>query len=90
MPSEREGKLMGELRATRQKQARLRYQTRYMQSRLERLRKAVSLALTALDEEKPEAATRLLELGLATNSDDPDPQHTPQGAKRRGKGKRND
>lgn len=80
-----EGKLRGELRATRKKQATLRYQVRHMQSRLERLRQAVSLALTALDQGKPEAAAELLERGLARESHDPDPTYTPEGARGRGR-----
>lgn len=83
MPSEREGKLIGELRATRQKQARLRHQVRYQHKRLERLRKAADLALIALEEGRPDAAQTLLEKGLAGAEDDPDPQYTPAGAKRR-------
>ena len=83
MPSEREGKLMGELRATRQKQARLRHQVRYQHKRLERLRKAADLALIALGEGRPDAAQTLLEKGLNSTEGDPDPEYTPAGAKRR-------
>jgi len=74
---------MGELRATRQKQARLRHQVRYQHKRLERLRKAADLALIALGEGRPDAAQTLLEKGLDSTEGDPDPGYTPAGAKRR-------
>lgn len=79
----RTGRLMGELRAVRQKQARLRYQIRYLLKQHTKLREIVQSALDDLDEDRPEEAIGKLERGLVYAQHDPDTRYTPPGAKRR-------
>lgn len=73
--------LQGQLRLTQQKQARLRYQVRYQQASLTRLRKEIAEALAELERGESGAAAHRLQEALVYNVD-VDEEHTPEGAKR--------
>jgi CheY-specific phosphatase CheX len=74
--------LKGQLRLTQEKQARLRYQVRYQQRSLTRLREEVRQAVAELENGQSGAALTRLQEALAFNLD-VDEDHTPPGATRK-------